>query len=233
MAAITELPTLGVQSGRYDIDSEDVASQTVKADFPFQSADLEATRERREEAATRVLPTFSVDMDKVRDRKDLLRGRIDTLVALRPEFDLAIREALSASHEGQPREEIIASTLRSFVEAWRGDPAIENDEYPDVDTLLVWLEPEGESLPRRSFEDVDAPVEPGTEAGARPAVGLREAPDGVPPFAQLEPLRELALEGLEYVLTKGVNSPENITAPRVRVLRSNVLTEPENACEST
>ncbi len=224
VAAITDLPTLRVQSGRYDIDAEDVASRTITADFPFQSVHLEATRERREEAAAGVLPTFSVDMDRVRDRNDLLRGRIDTLVALLPKLDEEIREALSASHEGQPRGEIIAVTLRGFVEEWRQDPAIENDDYPGVDTLLVWLEPGDESLPRRDFgDDEDASADPDAEALSRPALGLTEPPDGVSPFAQMEPLRALAQGGLEYVLTKGVNNPDNVIAPRVRVLRSNPM----------
>jgi hypothetical protein len=222
VAAITELPTLGVQSGRYDIDAEDVASKTVTADIPFHSDDLEATRERREEAVESVLPTLRVDVRHVSLLDDLLRGRIDTLIALRSNIDKGMREALSASHEGQAREEIITDTLRGFVEAWREDPAIENAEYPDVETLLVWLEPENESIPLRDFGDASGPAEPGVEAAPRPTVGLIEPPDGVSPFAQMEPLRELAQEGLEYVLTKGVNGLSNTSFPRVRVLRDNV-----------
>src|SRR5690349_10643592 len=54
VAAVTGFRLLGDPIGRYDINAETVASQTIQAAFAFDSQDLEATREARTQAAAAV-----------------------------------------------------------------------------------------------------------------------------------------------------------------------------------
>jgi len=200
VAAVSEVRLLRDSVGRYNIAGETVASQTVQAAFSFDSEDLEATRERRNEAAAAVPATFSVDRDRISNQLLTLQQRIATLKDRRSEVDAAIREALLASTSEDSVPAIVDAALVGLIDTWKADPLFEG--YPDASYLKVWIQPDPATLPERVFGE--AP-----EEGAAAAVdSLVNPPDAEQiGYANFDLLAELAVNGLRYVLFEGVLQP--------------------------
>lgn len=237
VAALTELLVLRDQTGRYDIEAETVASQTIQASFGFDAIDLEATREKREEAAAQVPVTYSVDHERVKSQLLTLQLRINTLQDRRGEIDAAIREALLSSTSLESKNDIVHRVVADLAEKWKEDPFPEG--FPEAAVLTTWLTPRLDSIPTRRFAEQDASTEdrdPAEDrdiaedraAAALPVEGLEEPESESLEFANMGPLTTLALEGLEYILTFGVIQPDTMDvqaedAPRVRILRGHVV----------
>lgn len=216
VASVTEFRLLSNASGRYNIDAESIASKTVQAAFPFQSEDLEATREKREEAAAAVPAIYSIDKERVSNQLLTLQQRITTLRDRRAEIDQAIRKALLASTSQQSVEEIVDRVLTELANTWKSDPLFEG--FPDTAAIKVWIQPDLDSLPTRIFEETSAPAEQGAQP-VRNVVGLTEPPAEGMEFANMEALTRLALDGLQYVLMQGVLQQGADTGQRVIISR--------------
>lgn len=228
VVCVTEFPLLGDTGGRYDIDSEAVAARTVRAEFAFESEDLEATREQREKAAAQVTSTYIIDSDRISSQLLTLQQRITTLKDRRGELDEAIREALLASTSEQTEEEIVEGAVSTLVGAWKSDPLFEG--FPDEEYLKTWITPDLESIPKRVFSDEER--EPGEEGRlpGRVVTGLSEPAKEALEFAYVDALANLALEGLRYVLTEGVRQQGGVSATetgeaprRLVILRSDTV----------
>ncbi len=199
VAAVTGFRLLGDPLGRYDINAETVASQTVQAAFAFDSEDLQATRDARELAAAAVPGIYTVDRERLANQLLTLQQRITTLKDRRAEVELAINEALRASTSAQSVEEAVSGVLDTVVGRWRTDPLFEG--FPDAAYLKLWIQPDLDSLPRRRFAD-----KPKAAAAAAPraVLGLTDAPAEGMQFANVDALTRLTLDGLQYILLSGV-----------------------------
>jgi putative nucleotidyltransferase with HDIG domain len=220
VAAVTGLRILGNPAGRYDIDAETVASQTVQAAFSFDSEDLEATREARDQAAALVPAMYSIDRERVTTQLLTLQQRITTLKDRRGEVEKAVRDALLASTSAQSVEEVVTGVLTQVVEQWKTDPLFAG--FPDAAYLKSWIQPDLDTLPKRTFEE--KPIE-GGEATARVVTGLSDGPTEGMQFAHLDALTKLALEGLEFVLVNGVLQQSADIGQRIIVSRSETVGE--------
>ncbi len=217
VSAVTGLRILGNPAGRYDIDAETVASQTVQAAFSFESEDLEATREARERAAATVPAMYSIDRERVTTQLLTLQQRITTLKDRRAEVEKAIRDALTASTSQQSVEDVVGAVLTQLVDQWKADPLFAG--FPDAAYLKTWIQPDLDTLPKRIFEEKPASA---ADAG-RKVVGLSDGPPEGMQFAQLDALTKLALEGLEYVLVNGVVQQSADIGQRIIVSRSETV----------
>ena len=217
IGAVTGFRLLGNPAGRYDIDAETVASQTVQAAFSFESEDLEATREARDRASALVPAMYSIDRERVTTQLLTLQQRITTLKDRRAEVEKAIHDALLASSSQQSVEDVVDAVLTQLVEQWKSDPLFAG--FPDAAYLKEWIQPDLDSLPKRIFEETSA----GGQETARKVVGLGDAPAEGLQFAQLDALTKLALEALEYVLVNGVLQQSAEIGQRIIVSRSETV----------
>jgi len=219
VATVTGFRLLGDPLGRFDIDAETVASQTIQAAFAFDSEDLEATREAREQAAAARPAMYSVDRERVTNQILTLQQRITTLKDRRAEVELAIHEALKASTSAQSVEEVVSGVLDTIVAKWKTDELFEG--FPDATYLKAWIQPDLNTLPRRNFEE-KAKASSGNEP-VRAVKSLGEVPVEGMQFANVDALTRLALEGLQYVLNLGVLQQAADAGQRVIITRSEVV----------
>ncbi len=200
VAVLAEYPGGGDESAaRESIETEEIATQEWQAAFAFETVDLQATREAREEAADRVPPVYIVDGERVENRIRSLRERINALRDERSAVEHAIREALLASTSEQSAEEVVSRAVHDFAEDLSERRSLFHDlESPAL--LVPWLKPRMDTLPTRVFAD---------DGGDRPNAAVRlEGPEpGAMEFAHLSELAVHAREGLERVLAGGVVSP--------------------------
>lgn len=224
VACVTDLSALNEQTGRIDIEAETVASQTVRAAFPLEAEDLDATRDSRDVAAAQVPEAYSVDLERVNNQLLTLNQRINTLTERREAVAEALRNALLNSNSLQHREEIITQAIDQLASQWREEPLLEG--FPEASVLAVWLTPRLDSVPRREFaEDVA-----GDPNAPRQVKQLGEAPEGGLQYAYINELTALARDGLDFTLTMGVLQRPNArpgtgaeSVRRVQILRGRVV----------
>ena len=199
VAVLTEYPGGNDETAvRNAIETEEIATQEWQAAFAFETVDLQATREAREEAADRVPPVYIVDEERVENRLRSLRERINALRDERSALEQAIREALLASTSEQSAEEVVSRAVHDFAE----DLSERRSLFQDLDSpalLVPWLKPRTDTLPARVFAENGGEAPRETERLDGPEPGAME-------FAHLPELAPVAREGLEHVLTAGVLS---------------------------
>ncbi|MFP4171775.1 MAG: HD family phosphohydrolase [Candidatus Hydrogenedentota bacterium] len=199
VAVVTEYPSGDDDdeaAARQAIEMEEIATREWRAAFAFETVDLQATREAREEAADRVAPVYIVDEERVENRLRSLRERVAALRDERSALEGAIREALLASTSAQSADEITRQTVRDFADGLSERHSLFQDL--DVPALLIpWLMPRMDTVPNRLFANTDAEGSQETERLDEPEPGAME-------FAHLSELAAVAREGLEHVLTTGI-----------------------------
>jgi len=205
VAALTKITTLEGRLYDQDIASQSIAQDTIRAQFPFMTESLQATKDKREEAARSVLDRYRVDREKVRIQLDWLQQQIEALRGEREALEAAIRDALMKSRSDERAEDVVSQVVAAYAAQIRQEPAFES--LPDAASLAVWLMPNMNSLPRRVFEKApdSADAENLQERETpRSVVSLDEADTTGLTFSDADRLAELARDGLEYVLTHGV-----------------------------
>jgi hypothetical protein len=218
VAAVTGFRLLGDPLGRYDINAETVASQTVQAAFAFKSEDLQATRDARKLAADAVPGIYTVDRERLANQLLTLQQRITTLKDRRAEVELAIHEALRTSNSSESVEEAVSGVLDTVVGRWRTDPLFEG--FPDAAYLKVWIQPDLDSLPRRRF--AEKPKAAAADA-PRAVIGLTDAPAEGMQFANIDALTRLTLDGLHYILLSGVLQQTADAGQKIVVTRPDIV----------
>ncbi|MDQ1255651.1 MAG: hypothetical protein QG656_243 [Candidatus Hydrogenedentes bacterium] len=226
VAALTRLPKSDNALFGQDIDSQSIAQETIRTEFYFESEEVEATREKRDQAAADVPDTYRVDRQRVRKQLDLLTQRIQALSTQQTALDAALRKALLASTSEDEAGDVVSKTVLDFAEALRAEPAFEG--FPDATFLAVWLTPAPESLPEREFAPPEADSADAAAAEQpRPVTALRDAPSGAIVFTCADQVAALATDGLEYVLNQGIIGPSssNNTERKVVILREDPLAD--------
>jgi len=218
VAAVTGFRLLGDPIGRYDLNGETVASQTIQAAFAFDSEELEATREARDLAAAAVPAMYTVDRERIASQALTLQQRITTLKDRRADIEAEILEALRASNSTHSVDEVVSAILDKVVGEWKQDPLFEG--FPDAAYLNVWIQPDLDSLPRRIF--ADKPKSAAADA-PRAVSSLSDPPADGMQFANIEPLTRLTLDGLQYILYTGVLQQTADAGQRVIVTRPDTI----------
>jgi len=205
LAALTKPPTFTKSSIGYDIDSQAVALEEVRAEIYFEAENLQATKQKRDEAAQAVPDTYRVDREDVENQLKLLDKRIDALLAKREEVDAAVRKALSESNSSQTDAEIISKAVLNYATQLKKEEAFQ--DYPDADMLALWLMPTEDSVPKRVFEEP-----PETDATTHPPLATTSLDDPDVPtltFTHADELKQLTHDILEYVLVYGIRERVN------------------------
>ncbi len=218
VAAVTKPPDFSRKVVGYDIESQSVALDEVRADIYFETEDLRATKEARDEAAAKIPDTYRVDRDRVEEQLRRLDDRIMALLAQQDQVGQAVRQALKTSASDQQESDVVAKAIADYAATLQQDPAWQN--AGSAASLALWLMPAPECLPHREFATPSRNTNRGT-AGA-PAVSLVEPEAASFKFAYAGELAKLAKDGLEYVLTYGVRplgKAENATKTTITVVR--------------
>ncbi len=188
-----------------DIDTSKISETEIRADFYFESVDMMATKEARDAAMAKVPAYYGVDRERVQNQLRALRKQIEWLNAQREAVSKAIVDALRVSTSGQTVEALVTDTVAGFVAQLKNAP--EALDMPESSVLALWLTPDLRSLPQRQFATAPAKRgKPAPEETEQPVVSL--SPEGPVRlvFTCADRLSDLAMEGLEYILTRGVRS---------------------------
>ncbi|HIJ65289.1 MAG TPA: HDIG domain-containing protein [Candidatus Hydrogenedentes bacterium] len=218
VATVTRVPESDVTGLEQDIDAQPIARETIKAGhFSFQSEDLRATEEARQDAAAAVPDIYIVDYDNgIQPALAMLEQRSDAIAAAAGQLDQAIRSRLATSNENQDARALVDAAVKMVAAELKGQAAFR--EAIDAQTLCQWLTPLESTVPEREFAPLAEGAEPGAEP--RPVSGLKEAEAGPLRLAYADHLTALARDGLEFVLTKGIAAPEPTKAEKtVQIIR--------------
>jgi membrane-associated HD superfamily phosphohydrolase len=225
-----------------DIDTSVVATTEIKAGFYFQTIDLQKTKEARDAAIAGVPDYYRVDRERVQGQVRGLRDRIDSLRQHREPVEAAVRAALLSSTLDQPREAIVKRAVAQYTTQLLTEPAWAN--VADATELALWLTPDLATVPYRVVDGVAenaaaAPAEtdpaaetPAPAVAGKPAEALVDA--GPLTFAYGERLADLAISGLDYVLTQGVRMGSVTPAAaekRIVILRDVISPEQQVSTE--
>jgi putative nucleotidyltransferase with HDIG domain len=189
-----------------DIESSVIAPQDIRAQFSFESVDLQKTREAQSEAAAKVPEYYRVDRDTVQSRMRLLEERIERVYEQRTAVAEAVRAALLASTPEETPSAIAARVVAEHAAKLKADA--EWDQMPEASLLALWLMPDAESLPERRFSaPVEEAVDENQSAPAPTPPRVEELIDKGPiSFSYGSQLADVAVEALEYVLSRGIRS---------------------------
>ncbi len=238
-ALVTRLPGFSVRN--YDIESQTVAMEEIRAEIGFESEDLQATKEKRDQAAEATLDIYRVDRERVAKQLQALEDRIEFLASKRTEAEKVVRDALLASNSSQTDEEVVRDALTTFVA--RLEPELHLEKSADETALLYWLYPEPGTAPKRVFATTHnrtrpsrRPEEVRLEAGgAQPPASLSSIrlvtaltePQGASfVMAYVRDLSQLARDSLEYVLSYGIVSENRLNGgqmEKIAVIRDVVV----------
>ena len=202
VASITDMPSFSKKSEAYDIDQEVAAKQDIITQFSFDTENMVATHEAKENAALRVPNTWRIDTQRVNDQLNNLERGITLLSERTSTIEEAVRQALLASTSDQTVETIVDLTVRKLVTDWKKDSLAKG--FPEVDDLVVWLSPDLATLPTREYEPDDE-TNPKSKLSV---LQLIEADDRTIEFSNLLPLTEMSTTSLEYILTAGVKQKD-------------------------
>lgn len=198
VGSITDISTFKTSKEEFDVDSEAVPSQNIVAKFTFDSENLAATHEAEEQAAVQVPNTWRIDTRRVEDQLKNLDLGITILATHTKTVEDAITEALLNSTSDQLVESIVENTVRELAVEWKSESLAK--DFPDVNEIITWISPDITTLPNREFE----PDDESNPKTSRAVLALEQSEDSAIEFRNLEPLKELSAQGLEYVLTMGI-----------------------------
>ena len=197
VAAITEPPTFTFKTIAYDDPAEE-----VRAEIPFQSEDLQATKQARDAVAAKTSDIYKVDSERVREALSLLDERIQKIAAEQESFAKNAVTALKNSNSTQVDYDVIWNVALQHAQTLKEQ--LKLDPATDSNALAFWVMPKMASVPKRTF----APTKPNTPAAV---TGLKD-PEGVAfAPAYTDTLAKLAREALEYTLAYGVVEPSTVT----------------------
>jgi len=188
---------------------QSVAREEVRAEFAFETKDLQATKAKQDEAAAKVPDTYRVDRERVRTQIRLLNDQVQLLASRRDEVAGVVEQALKDAPLAQTEEEIVAKAVADYAAKLKEDPAFAS--MPDAQILAVWLMPSMDSVPHRVIKDGKV-------------VELTEPPLSPMKFAFATDLARIARDSLEYVLTNGIVPPETAAKNarrRIALIRAN------------
>ncbi|MCH7960485.1 MAG: HDIG domain-containing protein, partial [Candidatus Hydrogenedentes bacterium] len=242
VAVITKLPALRTETARLDIDSETIASETIRAMFAFDAIDLEATREKRDQAAALVPVTYKIDTQRVDTQLQNFEQRVLTMHGKGSAVAEAVRRALLESNSLQSDEAVVAQAVVEFSRTLKEDPLYA--DWPDAGVLATWLMPDPATIPDREFE-AEAHVLESEDSrnSGEGTVEYRLVRELIEPetetiaFINMETLAQLAQDSLDHVLTAGVIQPGKVSVaegekpPRIQIMRSRVFGDLSRAQE--
>jgi len=214
VATITKPPEFRRKSIGYDIASQPVALEEVRADIYLESEDLQATKAKQEEAAAKVPDAYGVNAERIDEQIRMLDARIRTLVSRQEDIQTSIREALLSSHSDQSALDVVSNAVTEYAARLRQQPEFEG--FPDAAALAAWLMPDLELIPDRVFEEPSG----AGPSSQKPLPTLRLSEENASfTFPYASELARISREALEYVLLSGiVGEPLKSDTPKASVL---------------
>ncbi|HIA47572.1 MAG TPA: HDIG domain-containing protein, partial [Candidatus Hydrogenedentes bacterium] len=120
------------------------------------------------------------------------------------DVETAVTEGLMASTSNESVDVLVEQILEDLVTGWKAD--LLSAGFPEVEDMITWLSPEPTSLPERVFE-----ADSDDSAGAnRRVVELKPQEGASIRFANIDPLTDMAVDSLEYLLTSGVKQQGSV-----------------------
>lgn len=204
VGAILRLPGNKNVEFEDDIDTSVVALEELRAAFYFESVDLAKTNEARTRAVAEVPDYYRADRSRIETASERVDERIVRLRNQRPAVVDVVLGALRASTSDVTVADVVDKALAAYAVTLKQDSAWE--DMPDPAVMALWLRPDLESLPARTYANSTTPAENSAEsivATVQPVVDLQGDPALIS-FSYGDRLAELARSSLSYVLTAGV-----------------------------
>jgi len=221
-----------------DFDTSVVASTEIRAEFSFQTIDLDATKKARDAAAEKVPPYYRIDSASVFRQLQTFQQRVEKIKAERPALTEAIKNALAQRPPTIPPRQVVQETVKRYAEALHQRP--DWADMPEAPSLAVWLMPDPAPFP----DEVPNPPATASPDGTVAESPNTETPSTAPPapaedipitFSRSDRLAAIAREALEYVLLNGIRpvAPSDALTQRIVVLREGIVTEKDQASGTT
>lgn len=179
----------------YAIAVNQVAREEWRAEFPFESFDVNATNKARDEAAAKVLDVYTIRLLNRDTQLRALDTRFEALRGHRDEVDRIVREALLASDSSEDAQTVMLEALTAFAQRLVLEPAFAGVEDPA--SIALFLMPAASATPQRVFAS-------GPEDAVRPVASLAEPELKPLEFAHAGQISAWGRKGLELVLHFGV-----------------------------
>ncbi len=206
-----------------------VSNSEIRASFFFQAPDLARTEEAQAQAQAKVPDHYVINAGLVQQQIDRLQKQIQRLTEEQPRLSEAVRQALNQSTLEQTTESVVEKAVSVYATSLKTLP--EWSEYPEPDLLALWLTPDLANLPTRVYVNEDT----GEGEGEKVSVVLFTADLGLT-FTRVELMGTLALDGLEYILTRGIRpdqvSPEDVDRP-ITVIRGQASADTTPTAENS
>ncbi|HOK09029.1 MAG TPA: HDIG domain-containing protein [Candidatus Hydrogenedens sp.] len=118
-----------------EVDREIVAKQELRANFSFQTEDVKATQEARNQAREKVLPHYRIDKEKVQKQLQTLRERISQLQTIRTKIYEDWKK-IEKKQEMDESSQFMSYAQQVFNEIY---PTIKWAENIEASKLLLWI----------------------------------------------------------------------------------------------
>jgi len=205
-----------------EVDREIVAQQELRADFSFQTEDVKATREAKNQARTKVPPHYRVAQEKVQEQIQSLRHRISQIQE--------IRTRILDNYFQQKKSPDLFDVSQVFSYA--------QNEFDKFYPSFQWSQDiESEKLVAWVLADIETEIRNRTSAltsGLNPIIPSDGIPATASPSFQLfNAMQKIAEDSLSYVLKEGVisNKEQQAAGLKVIVVRENLNSDQKTSEE--
>ncbi len=207
LATLALSPSQGRLDQKAKINYNELAKETIQAQFPFEVEDLDATAKVRDEAAAKVPDVYRVNPGRVDEQLAAFRQRVQALQARRGDLERVVRQALRDSTSAQSPDVLVNDAVTNYVRTLAQDPQFEGIENPA--SLALWVTPRLESLPKREFASAASPQ----DTAPQKTTTLTDPQGPLFEYRYFDRLLAASETALRHVLNYGVlPSPEQASA---------------------
>lgn len=205
-----------------EVDREIVAKQELRADFSFQTEDVKATREAKNQARAKVLPHYRVDQEKVQNQIHCLKQRIAQLQEIRS------RVLNECFQQGKDTKSVELSQILSCVqkEFSRVYPSVQWNEEAGHEKLIVWI-----------LADIESEIQNRGDLSSNeinPVISNNGISNPMSfSFPLFSTMQKIAEESLSYVLNEGIitTKEQQPTGLKIIIVRGNPSSEQKTSEE--
>jgi len=205
-----------------EVDREIVAHQELRADFSFQTEDVRATREAKNQAQMKVPPYYRVVQEKVQEQLQSLQHRISQIQEIRTRIlDNYFQQ--KKSPDLFDLSQIFSYAQKEFNKVY---PSIQWKQDIESEKLVAWVLADIETEIRNRTSALTSGLNPIIPSDGIPATAS-------PSFQLFNAMQKIAEDSLSYVLKEGVisNKEQQAAGLKVIVVRENLNSDQKTSEE--
>lgn len=191
-----------------EVDREIVAKQELRANFSFQTEDIKATQEAKNQARAKVPPHYRVNQEKVQRQIQILRDRLSKLQEIRTKIlNNYIQETKDTALSNS--SQVLSYIQKEFNKFYT---TIQWDEKIDTAKLALWILADINLPSQNAINSLQYEANPvlNNEGVLSPLISTT--------FPLSQEMGKVAEECLSYVLNEGILSNKEQASPSVKIV---------------